>query len=156
MLFWLAVVCLAFGAQALLDRGLVRGIPPALEGRSLDGKPFAWEDFQGRSAVIYFWATWCPVCAAMRGGIEAVAADYPLISVALQSGNAEEVSRYVREKDFRVAVLLDEEGSLAERYGLRGVPALFILDPQGRIRFAATGYTSEIGLRLRLWWAGTF
>ena len=29
-----------------------------------------------------------------------------------------------------------------------------ILDPAGNIRFVSQGYTSEIGLRLRLWWAG--
>ena len=156
VLFWTVLVCFFFGAQALLNGGLVRGVPPALEGRSLDGKPFVWSDFQGRPAVVYFWATWCPVCSAMQGSIKAVAADYPLVSVALQSGSEAEVARYLREKDFSVRVVLDEDGSLAERYGLRGVPALFVLDPAGRIRFAASGYTTEIGMRLRLWWAGTF
>jgi predicted transcriptional regulator len=66
------------------------------------------------------------------------------------------VSRYVREKGLSVRVILDEAGSIAERYGLRGVPAVFVLDSVGQIRFVATGYTSETGMRLRLWWAGTF
>ena len=39
------------------------------------------------------------------------------------------------------------------QYGFRGVPAFVVIDPSGEIRSISLGYTSEIGLRLRLWWA---
>jgi len=34
---------------------------------------------------------------------------------------------------------------------LKGVPASFILSPDGEIRFVEASYTTELGLRLRLW-----
>jgi hypothetical protein len=37
---------------------------------------------------------------------------------------------------------------------VRGVPASFVLDGDGRIRFASVGYTTGVGLRGRLWAAG--
>jgi hypothetical protein len=33
---------------------------------------------------------------------------------------------------------------------------LVVVDSHGQIRFAEVGYTSEVGMRLRLWWAQTF
>jgi hypothetical protein len=39
------------------------------------------------------------------------------------------------------------------QYGTRVVPAFIIVDPAGNVRAVSIGYTSEIGLRLRLWWA---
>jgi peroxiredoxin len=57
------------------------------------------------------------------------------------------------EHGLEMAVLADEDGALARRYGVRGVPTLFVLDGAGRIRFTELGYTTEAGLRLGLWWA---
>jgi hypothetical protein len=34
------------------------------------------------------------------------------------------------------------------------VPASFVVDGAGRIRFATVGYTTEAGLRARLWATG--
>ena len=50
--------------------------------------------------------------------------------------------------------VLDEDGAISKRYGLRGVPAVFVLDGSGKIRFSSVGYTSELGIRIRLWLAG--
>jgi peroxiredoxin len=51
-------------------------------------------------------------------------------------------------------VLMDESGVLARRWGVRGVPATFIIDSEGRVDYAGQGYSTELGLRLRLWLAG--
>jgi len=42
------------------------------------------------------------------------------------------------------------DGAIGRDYGIRGVPAVFILGPGGDIRFSTVGYASELGLRLRL------
>ena len=51
-------------------------------------------------------------------------------------------------------VLLDTSGELATSFGVKGVPASFILDPNGEITFVESGYTTELGLRVRLWLSG--
>ena len=35
---------------------------------------------------------------------------------------------------------------------MSGVPSTFVIDTAGRIRHAGTGYSTELGLRLRPWW----
>jgi hypothetical protein len=89
----------------------------------------------------------------MQGTVAGLAAELPVITVATQSGGRAEVANYQQQSHFSVPTLLDEDGELARSYGLRGVPAFFILGRNGEIRFATTGLTSIWGLRLRLWLA---
>lgn len=149
--FWLTLPVLFFGLSAVLDRGLVREIPPPLATSDLNGKPFAWADAAGRPVLLYFWATWCPLCGAMQNSLTSVDADHQVITVALQSGTESELRAYLQTQGLAWRVISDPAGLIGARYGLRGVPALFFIDRHGRIRFTATGYTTEIGIRVRLW-----
>ena len=40
-----------------------------------------------------------------------------------------------------------------DRLGFKAVPAFVVVDAQGDLRTATVGYTTELGMRLRLWWA---
>lgn len=154
VLSWTAIFAFVAGAQVYASRGLVSGSAPPMPSTTLDGRPFALESLRGAPAAIYFWASWCGVCRTMQGTIASVARDHRVVGVALQSGDAGEVASYLKTAAFSLDTVLDEDGSAGKRYGLRGVPTLFILDGQGKIRFSTSGYTSEAGLRLRLWLAG--
>lgn len=151
---YLIIVALFVAALFYKDRTLISDHPPAIHGTTLSGHEFDLSEFNGKVSLIYFWASWCPICGAMQSNIEALSKDHPLISFAMQSGDKAEVLRDLQEQSFDVEVLLDEEGAMAQRFGLRGVPAVFVLDKKGEIRFATTGYSSEIGLRFRVWLAG--
>ena len=108
---------------------------------------------QGRPVLVHFWATWCPICKLEQGTINALSAEHPVITIATQSGDAQAVQTFMQEQHLHFPVLLDEEGTLLQRYGLHGVPATFVIDPQGRIAFREVGYTTSWGLRARLWLA---
>jgi peroxiredoxin len=148
-----AIAALVLGVQFAAGRNLPAGAPPPLAGQTLDGQPFDLARLRAQPAVIYFWGSWCPICRSMQGSIAAIAKDHPLVSVAMQSGSRAELLKYMQEQNVHVSTLPDEDGSISSRYGLRGVPAVFVLGPDGTIRYATTGYTSEIGIRFRLWLA---
>lgn len=137
--------------EAFLTRDAVSGKAPSFEGNTLSGKAFILDSLQGKPAVVHFWATWCPVCELEQGMIDTLADDYPVITVAMQSGEAEEVIRYLKEQGVDYPVINDPQGSIARLYGVRGVPASFILDSSGQVRFVTRGYTSGWGMRMRLW-----
>lgn len=145
---------LAFQAWQLRDAA--RGPAPAFVAEHLDGTPFdlaAWRaEHPGRAVLLYFWADWCPICKTTAGSVGNIAGDWPVTGIATQSGNAAAVAAFMTEKGYRWPSLADPDGRLMQRYGLPGTPAFVIVAPNGTIRFVAVGYTSEIGLRLRLWW----
>ena len=77
-----------------------------------------------------------------------------VITVAMQSGTAAEIIRHMHEQGIAFPVLNDQDGALSAAWGVHAVPASFIISPDGQVRFIEVGYTTGIGLRLRLWLAG--
>jgi thiol-disulfide isomerase/thioredoxin len=147
------VVVLIVGVRAWQQGGTARGPAPALAGVLLDGNSYVLAPAAGQPVLVHFWATWCPICRAEQGSIEALARDYPAVTVAMQSGDDAEVARYLRTESLSFPVLNDSDGAIAAHWGVRGVPASFIVDGAGQIRFVEVGYTTSVGLRLRLWLA---
>ncbi|MEW6165700.1 MAG: protein disulfide oxidoreductase [Pseudomonadota bacterium] len=141
------------------NHGLPEGAAPQLVGLRTDG---ATEDLGkkvsagGTATLVVFWATWCPFCRAEEDNIVAVAADWPVVSVALQSGDPHAVAQYLKERGVDLPAVVDDDGFIAAAWRVRGTPTHFILDPAGRIRFRVVGYATEWGLRFRLWWASRF
>jgi len=150
----LVLLVLILGIRAWQQSGTASGPAPALAGELLDGKPVALAAFAGKPVLVHFWATWCPICRAEQGSIDALARDVPVITVAMQSGSREEVIQFLRKEALSFPALNDPVGVIAAQWGVRAVPASFIVDGAGQIRFLEIGYTTGVGLRLRLWLAG--
>lgn len=150
----LVLLVILFGIRAWTQRDLVGGAAPGFQSQLLGGEQVSLTDYRGRPLLLHFWASWCRVCRLEQGAIRAVAQDWPVLTVAMHSGDAGSVRRYLTEQGLSWATIVDEEGVLARRYGVRGVPTSFVLDPNGEIRFREVGYTTAWGLRARLWLAG--
>lgn len=134
------------------------GPAPAFEAPFADGRSGglgAWRAAHpGQPVAVYFWADWCPICKAQQRGVESVRADWPVLTVAMQSGDAAAVAKVLAERGLQWPTAIDADGRIAATYGLRGVPAIVVIGGDGRIRSVSVGFTTELGMRLRLWWAG--
>ena len=133
-------------------RNLVEGSAPPLTGLLVDGDPYQLQPAQGPT-LVHFWAEWCPICRFEQDSIDRIASDWPVMTVATTSGSADEVAAYLREHGLTMPALIDETGQLAQAWGVNGVPATFVIDRDGGIAHAGMGYSTEWGLRLRLWLA---
>lgn len=151
----LLLIAIVSGVTLWQNRGLPEGPAPALAGERTDGVMQKLGPDRTAQLVV-FWATWCPVCRAEEGNILAVAEDWPVVSVAMQSGDAADVGKYLREHNIPLPAIVDDDGDMAIAWRVRGVPAHFIIDPAGNVRFRVVGYATELGLRARLWWANRF
>ena len=153
----LIFVVLVIALQLWQARDTPRGAAPPFAGQLLDGRPFdlaSWRaERPGEAHLLYFWADWCAVCKTTAGSVSAIAADWPVTSIASQSGPAPGIGQLMAERGYAWPTLADPAGALLKAYGLPGVPAFIIIDPAGDIRSVSVGYTSEIGLRVRLWLA---
>jgi len=154
-----AIVAVAFLAvHAFVTRGIVRGPLPPLQGVLADGAATTvvqWQQAQGGEAfLLYVWASWCPICKTVEGSIDAVARDAAVLTVAMQSGDAAQVGRFLAARGYRWPTLIDDDARLSRLLGVDAVPTLIFVDRSGHVRAVTQGYTSEIGIRLRLWWAG--
>jgi thiol-disulfide isomerase/thioredoxin len=148
------ILIVIIGARFWMQRGVVSGDAPNIKALKLDGKLFDLYQSKRRPILVHFWATWCPVCKLEQANIENIAKHYSHITIAMQSGNDEELKRFMVKEKLSFDVINDESGLLSQKYHIKGVPVSFIINKENKIEFIEVGYTTELGLRLRLWWAG--
>ncbi len=148
IVFFLVVM---HGANLWKTRNAQSGNLSEFSGELMNGTAFTIAEFSGKPVLFHFWATWCPICDLEKNSIESISHDYQVISIASWSEGKKEVKAYMQENQLTFPVMLDSSGELAQTFGLKGVPASFILSPSGEITFVETGYSTESGLRLRLW-----
>ncbi|HHJ18655.1 MAG TPA: protein disulfide oxidoreductase [Gammaproteobacteria bacterium] len=142
---------LYLGAKAWMQRDMVHGMAPQVTARNLQNQVVSLKDYRGQPLLLHFWASWCKICKFEQGAITSVAKKWPVLTVAMQSGNRQDIKGFMHRNNLAWPTILDETGSLAQRYGVVGVPAHFIIDSHGEIRFRETGYTTSWGLKIRLW-----
>lgn len=151
------VLAVFFGIQAWQQRDIPTGKHPQTGGWLADGQAFCLNEWRAKhpdSAVaLHFWAEWCPICASEEDSITSVSRAWPVMTVAMQSGSADQVRKHLKGKGLSWPALVDANGQITAAYGLKGVPAFIVISPDGTIDSVATGYTTELGMRLRLWWA---
>lgn len=151
----LLFVVVVAGIRTWQHRDMISGAAPVLRGFTLAGQPYTLPAHPAQPILVHFWGTWCPICRTEQNSIVAIAQNHPnIITVAMQSGKPEEVAKYMREQGIDFPVVNDPDGAISGAWGVHAVPASFVIAPDGNIRFAEVGYTTGLGLRLRLWLAG--
>ena len=107
-----------------------------------------------RPLIIHFWATWCPTCKLEASNIELISKQYDVITIAVNSGSNVDIKRYLDENNFTFRVVNDKNSIYASKFKIAAYPTTFIYDKNRNLVFSEVGYTSTIGLYLRMWWAG--
>lgn len=150
----LLILAIVFGVRFWLQRDLPSGAAPNFQAVLVGGKVVNLEDYRGEPFLLHFWASWCQFCKFSEGLITGVQEDWSVLTVAYQSGDKQEVDKYIKERGLESwNVIADQDGRLAELFGVQAVPASYIIDGKGDIRIKEMGLTSGWGLRARLWYA---
>ena len=142
------LVFLLIRAYQLYD--YATGPAPEFSAISLANTKIDLQQLRGKPVLVYFWATWCPICKFHKQTIEDLSQDHTVITVASWSDDLDQIQNYFTDPRLLAMTLHDPDGELAVRYGVGAVPSFFILDSAGNIRFVERGFTSSMGLRLRL------
>jgi peroxiredoxin len=117
---------------------------PAIELALLDGGVFRLAEQKGQVIVLDFWASWCGPCLQIMPQVDAVVREFAADNVRLVSINEQETPERIRavldRLGLKVAVALDREGLVAERYGAVTIPQTVIIDREGKVArvFAST------------------
>ena len=105
---------------------------------ALGGQQSLSQARNGKKAILFFWATWCPHChdelMRMDKVLDGITAEGIKI-VLISEGEAKaDVAAYLKNNNVRLDSLLDEDTVLQDPYQLIGVPTLVFVDEKGIIR----------------------
>ena len=108
---------------------------------TIDGQSYDAAALKGRTVFLNYWATWCGPCRAEMPAIERLHSKTRSLDVVFLLVSEEErevISTYVRKSALSVPVFR-ATGARPVAYRSDGIPATFILSPDGRIAFRHVG-----------------
>ena len=100
---------------------------------------------------VYVWAEWCSICKLQEGTMDSLQAQYPMVTIAMQSGDTEQVQKMLRQRGLNWITLADPQGRTSQALGASVVPYFLLMNRDGRILSSTSGWSSPWGLRLRYW-----
>jgi len=147
-------------APALLRAQDVIGIPvgetpPAVTLENLNGDSVSLSQWIGKKPVIVeFWATWCPLCAALLPRMEAAQrkfgdrAVFLVVAVAVnQSKNG--VRRHLEQHPMPFTVLWDANGAAVRAFQAPSTSYIAVLDATGKVVYTGVGEDQDIEAALQ-------
>jgi len=146
-------VVLYLGLRAYMQRDVISGTAPQIQATTINQQSFDLHANKQKPVLVHFWASWCGICKLEQDSIDALSKDYRVMTIAMQSGSDEEVQAYLNEHGLSFDVINDVEGEFVSAYGVRGVPASFVVNSNNEITASEVGYTTGWGLRFRMWLA---
>jgi thiol-disulfide isomerase/thioredoxin len=93
---------------------------------------------RGKVVLVNFWATWCEPCKSEMPGLQQLADElrdrsFVLYSVDLQE-DGPQVEAFQRQYGLNLYAVLDDNGDVTRAYGVRALPATFLIDQHGVLR----------------------
>jgi len=115
-------------------------------------------DYKGKKVYIKFWASWCSICLAGLDEINTLSKDdkdFTVITIVSPSFRGEkgpeDFKKWFSGLDYKnMTVLLDEDGAVASKYGVRGYPTSTIIGSDGTLIKTMLGQSSNSQLKLQL------
>lgn len=146
--FFLFMVILLSGGQAMAAGGfrtLEPAAPPALSLRDLSGNVQDLEKYQDKVILVNFWASWCPPCRREMPSMQRLKermADRPFVILGIDSGEQlDEVMSFLGLVKVDFPIMLDSDVVVTKRWKVFALPTSFLIDRQGRVRYAISGPT---------------
>ncbi len=136
----LSLTPLASKAQLFVfDSPLLNQKAPEFTLNNLKGEKVNLTQYRNNQpTILFFWATWCPHCREqlkeMTKNKDAILGKGIKVLLVDIGEKAPLVSKHVEKNKIGFDVVLDEDESVGEKYGLVGVPTFIFINPQGVVK----------------------
>jgi peroxiredoxin len=119
---------------------VVGGKFPDFDEKDIEGKPLSISRYKGKVVLVDFWATWCQPCILELPNVLAAyekhhARGFEILGISLDK-EEEALRRFITERKMTWQQYFDGkvwENKLAQKYGVMGIPATYLLDGNGVI-----------------------
>jgi thiol-disulfide isomerase/thioredoxin len=128
--------------------------PPAVTLENLNGDSVALSQWIGKKPVVVeFWATWCPICAALLPRLEAAQkkygdrAEFLVVAVAVNQSKSS-VRRHLDKHPMPFTFLWDGNGAAVRGFQAPSTSYIAALDATGKVVYTGVGEDQDIDAAL--------
>ena len=104
---------------------------------TLDGQELRLSDLRGSIVMVDFWSSWCPPCRAEALVLAEAYERWSEIGVEFVGisiwDNEEDVIDFIKSHNITYPNGIDNDGSIAVEFGVKGIPEKFFVNPKGEI-----------------------
>ena len=119
------------------------GDAPPFTFTTFEGETMSLADLRGKGVVLNFWASWCDPCRAEAELLELTwqqEKDRGIVFIGLDYLDQEPAAKaYLAEYQISYPNGPDLQSDAARRFGIKGVPETFFIDPEGKIAHMVIG-----------------
>ena len=124
--------------------GLPSGSPaPEFTLEDLEGNPVSLADQRGQVVLVDFWATWCGPCVQAMPHLQKLHEDHRehgLTVLAISTDQQRDAVPPFLERNSYTFPVLYADDEVKTLYQVHGIPVVYLIDRNGRIRFHHVGY----------------
>ncbi len=115
-------------------------------GTTVDGSPFDGSTLQGKPAVLWFWAPWCPTCRAQSSNVSDLAQEYDgqVAVVGVGGLDSAEAIEELATQIPHVTHLVDDRGQVWQHFRVTAQSTYTVIDAEGEI--ITEGYLDDAEL----------
>ncbi len=116
---------------------------PTIELTDIDGEKFSLTETKKHWVFVHFWASWCGPCRKEMPAIQKMwrVLEKEGLKMALINTAEDEDTVFnflgIYAPDIRA--LMDRDGQITEKWRPRGLPATYLVDPSGQVRYQVLG-----------------
>lgn len=144
---------------SIIEAPIVGHLAPNFTLPAIDGSSFTLSSTidrtgtAGKPVVLNFWATWCGPCRIEMPHMQAASEKYAGQAVIVgvnQMEPADRIIEFATEFNLTYPLLVDEQNSVNNLYGITSLPTTIFIDANGTVRELIIGTISQAVLEDRL------
>ncbi|WP_375332383.1 TlpA family protein disulfide reductase [Candidatus Tisiphia endosymbiont of Temnostethus pusillus] len=118
------------------------------------GEKYSLDNFEGKTILLVFWATWCASCIKEMPDLDVLQKDFrklpfAIIPVSQDYQGIEIIQKYYKDYDIRyLPIYHDFKNQLFKAFSIVGLPTAILINPDGKMLVSFVGtinwYDEEI------------
>jgi len=142
----LASCLLLGGCEDKKSESVQQGVASDLTGQTapdfstlnIKGEKVSLSQYRGKVVILNFWASWCPPCKEEMPSMELLHQKFKdqglvMLAVNVEENGQEAVTQFLQKNPYSFPILLDEDATIQNTYGVFRFPETFIIDKNGVI-----------------------
>ena len=108
------------------------------------GQRMRLADFRGKVVLLDLWASWCPECQVMFPALDTLSREFRARGVEVIAVTVDErrkdADAFLKTRPHQLRIMYDPGARVADAFDTLSIPASYLIDARGMIRFTHEGW----------------